>query len=336
MPRGLKRGAALSQLSTAPNEGLSVKRLCFDQDRIEFVDNTQSSMQTVFRVTTSGPPKPVPAAISSPPIATSSEAQCNNPPQDSPGNHSKPKQPHKPPSQDFVDSATLLIMLLIMHEYDPDIETPCSCGKGVRTVQCQDCQEYELSCQDCWISNHLSNPWHWARVWKGSFFVRSNISTLRERYAVQLGHHGKACPTLDEPKPVKFTVTHSNGVHGTYISFCNCGRGSRVEQLMRARLFPASVAEPETAFTFTVMREYDLQSLQGKIAAYDYFLSLRRLTDNVHTDQVNVSYAHVLIYHSSNVSTLTIPGSLPAVHACSTRMEVLQSTDTPWRDFQFE
>ncbi|KAE9406332.1 hypothetical protein BT96DRAFT_811095 [Gymnopus androsaceus JB14] len=59
---------------------------------------------------------------------------------------------------------------------------------------------------------------------------------------------------------------------------------------MRARLFPASVAEPETAFTFTVMREYDLQSLQGKIAAYDYFLSLRRLTDNVHTDQVNDPY----------------------------------------------
>ncbi|KAE9389579.1 hypothetical protein BT96DRAFT_834691 [Gymnopus androsaceus JB14] len=59
---------------------------------------------------------------------------------------------------------------------------------------------------------------------------------------------------------------------------------------MRAQLFPASVAEPETTFTFTVMREYDLQSLQGKIAAYNYFLSLCHLTDNVHMDQVNDPY----------------------------------------------
>ncbi|EEB99920.1 hypothetical protein MPER_00272, partial [Moniliophthora perniciosa FA553] len=49
-----------------------------------------------------------------------------------------------------------------------------------------------------------------------------------------------------------------------------------------------SVDEPETAFTFAVMREYDIHSLQAKISAYDFFLTLRRLTDNVHTHLVNV------------------------------------------------
>lgn len=127
-------------------------------------------------------------------------------------------------------------------------------------MQCQDCQEYELSCKDCWISNHLNNPWHWAWLWNGSFFIQTDISTLHENYSVQLGHHGKPCPTLDKPKPVKFTVTHSNGVHGTRVLFCNCGKGSRVEQLMEARLFPALLVEPKTGFTFTVMREYDMTS----------------------------------------------------------------------------
>ncbi|KAJ3964048.1 hypothetical protein EV361DRAFT_812705 [Lentinula raphanica] len=167
---------------------------------------------------------------------------------------------------------------------------PCPCGGGTKLVQCQDCQEYVLSCRECWIASHLNNPWHWARVWNGSFFVRSDISALWENFAIQLGHSGKPCPTLDQPKPVKFTVTHSNGVHGTRLSFCNCGQGSRVQQLMRARLFPASLLEPETAFTFTVLREYDIHSLQAKIPAYDYLLSLRRLTDNVHTHRVNDPY----------------------------------------------
>lgn len=175
--------------------------------------------------------------------------------QDVVGDQKKWKQPHKPPSQDFLDCASLLILLLIAQDYDPNIETPCVCRKGPRTVQCQDCQEYKLSCRDCWVNNHLNNPWHWARIWNGSFFVCSNISTLHEDYAVQLGHHGKPCPTLSQPKPVKFTVTHSNGVHGTRLSFCNCGQGSHVEQLMRARLSPASLVEPETAFTLAMMRE---------------------------------------------------------------------------------
>ncbi|KAL0058817.1 hypothetical protein AAF712_014485 [Marasmius tenuissimus] len=89
--------------------------------------------------------------------------------------------------------------------------------------------------------------------------------------------------------PVSFTVVHSNGVHGTMLSFCNC-KTVKVEQLMRSRLFPSSVHEPETAYTFTMMREYDVQALQGQFSAYDWVHSLRRLTDNAHTHLVNDPY----------------------------------------------
>ncbi|THV03425.1 hypothetical protein K435DRAFT_817263 [Dendrothele bispora CBS 962.96] len=59
---------------------------------------------------------------------------------------------------------------------------------------------------------------------------------------------------------------------------------------MQAHLFPGSTAEPISAFSFSVLKEYDLHTLQAKFGAYDYCFSLRRLTDNVFTHLVNDPY----------------------------------------------
>ncbi|THU80286.1 hypothetical protein K435DRAFT_823700 [Dendrothele bispora CBS 962.96] len=59
---------------------------------------------------------------------------------------------------------------------------------------------------------------------------------------------------------------------------------------MRAKLFPGSAAEPISAFSFAVLKEYDIHSLQAKIGGYDYVFSLRRLSDNVFTHLVNDPY----------------------------------------------
>lgn len=289
MPSGTKRSLGLSQLSHKCQAEQSPKRLRVHSDHIEVVDQGSSSMRTTFK--TPLQPSQPPPPMSPLPIPSISQGDFAEEVHEAAFTPASSKHCQKKPlSQDFVNHSSLFITLLLLHEYDSGIGTACACSRGVRLVQCQDCQDYQLSCKNCWIDNHLSNPWHWARLWTGEFFVRSDISMLRDNYAVQLGHHGHPCPTLDAPKPVKFTVTHSNGVHGTRISFCNCGTSSRVEQLMRARLFPASTGEPETAFTFTAMREYDIHSSQAKTPAYDYFLSLRRLTDNIHTHDVNDPY----------------------------------------------
>ncbi|KAL0564850.1 hypothetical protein V5O48_017186 [Marasmius crinis-equi] len=191
----------------------------------------------------------------------------------------------------FMNILSLLTTWFLLHDWDPNLDHECFCGRGKRTVQCQDCQDFELCCTKCWLELHRYNPWHWARVWNGYFFVQSDISTLRkDGFAVQIGHHGRPCPLLDRPKPIKFTVVHSNGVHGTLLSFCNCSSATRVEQLMKSRLFPASALEPETAYTFSMVKEYDIHSLQGKIPAYDWVYALRRLSDNAHTHTVNDPY----------------------------------------------
>jgi hypothetical protein len=58
---------------------------------------------------------------------------------------------------------------------------------------------------------------------------------------------------------------------------------------MDARLFPLTPLDPKSAITFIALREFHMHGLQSKSAAFDYVLSLRRMTDNVLTHNVPVS-----------------------------------------------
>ncbi|KAK1222232.1 hypothetical protein PQX77_014926 [Marasmius sp. AFHP31] len=197
---------------------------------------------------------------------------------------------------DFEAIVGELTAWLLLHEYDPSLNSECLCGTGECIVQCKDCQDFQICCKECWIFQHRMNPWHWARVWNGNYFVCSDISVLRKGgFAVQLGHHGEPCPLLNQPKPIKFTVIHSNGVHGSRLSFCAYRSTDQVQQLMHARLFPSSPRTPETAYTFARMREYDIQALQGQLPAYDWIFALQRLADNAHTHLVGDPYGPFMV-----------------------------------------
>jgi hypothetical protein len=107
-------------------------------------------------------------------------------------------------------------------------------------------------------------------------------------HSIQLGHYGWPCPEAKEA--VRMIITHTNGIHATSITFCGeNGKVDRVEQLMAARLFPSTWKNPTSAFTYQVLKEFQIHSLEGKGAAYDYLGSLRRLTDNSFTASVPVS-----------------------------------------------
>ena len=53
-------------------------------------------------------------------------------------------------------------------------------------------------------------------------------------------------------------------------------------------MFPASVAQPRTAFTFDVLELFHHQTLQGKTTAWDFYNALAHFTDNsgLHTPSV--------------------------------------------------
>ncbi|KAJ7828326.1 hypothetical protein B0H13DRAFT_2373260 [Mycena leptocephala] len=170
----------------------------------------------------------------------------------------------------------------------------CSCGSKEVEIQCHDCTGYKATCTKCFIAQHLNNPFHWAEKWDlaDGFFVKHDISSLG--HIIQLGHHGGPCASPVGTR--KFTVVDHNGVHATQLAFCGCRElpPNKVRQLMRSRLFPATMKETKTAFTFTLLKQCHLHNLEAKKAAYDYMGALRRLTNNSFTADVPDPYANFL------------------------------------------
>jgi len=142
---------------------------------------------------------------------------------------------------------------------------------------------YSATCEDCFIASHVHLPTHWAKVWDktSGFFVRHDIAALRNgACSLFLGHGGQPCPSKFSTDLI-FCIVDANGIHNTRIRFCACnGLPNRADQLIKAHLFPATVTQPTTAFTFRVLRQFHLHHLESKETAHDFMDALQRLTDN--------------------------------------------------------
>ncbi|KAI9068672.1 hypothetical protein FKP32DRAFT_1672009 [Trametes sanguinea] len=178
---------------------------------------------------------------------------------------------------------------LLRHEgRGPHINNKCTTcpdadKAGDAVIRCQDCTPGPLICSDCAVRRHAHSPYHRVQRWDGRSFERTSLKALG--LVVGLGHCPDAPPCTN---PVQcrsdFTVVDVNGRHTVALTFCGCDRAGEasdpVQQLMRHRLYPATDIDPNTAFTFSLLEHYHVQSLQGKISMYDYYTSLERLTDN--------------------------------------------------------
>ncbi|KZV59865.1 hypothetical protein PENSPDRAFT_719810 [Peniophora sp. CONT] len=195
-----------------------------------------------------------------------------------------------------------LLDYLLAHHWHGLVGTPCACGSldtsgghRMRSVGCNNCRQYAVSCEVCWLKAHKNAPTHWPQVWdyQARYFVPHDICHLRDEHdvcaSVNLGHGGDACPHATST--VEFTIVDLNGVHSTRMRFCVCiNAGDRVAQLMKAGFFPATVREPSTVFSFDVMKDFHMHHLESKKAAYDYIGAIVRLTDNVFTADVQSPY----------------------------------------------
>ncbi|KAJ3978599.1 hypothetical protein F5890DRAFT_1560042 [Lentinula detonsa] len=182
-----------------------------------------------------------------------------------------------------------VLKLLVMKEADSRIGTPCCCGSAPREVRCESCEHSVPFCRSCWVEAHRHTTSHWAQVWDSErgFFVRHDISTVlnNKTFGIPLGHEGSDCP--NSSNPLLMTLVRVNGVHATRVAFCGCAsRVSKWRQLFDANLFPATCTDPQSAFSFDVLNDWHLSTLQGKTSAYDFVRKLRRLSDNVFTGNV--------------------------------------------------
>ncbi|KAG0697969.1 hypothetical protein DFH29DRAFT_878331 [Suillus ampliporus] len=134
-----------------------------------------------------------------------------------------------------------------------------------------------------------------------------------------LGHGGEPCPNLShqpDPSPWQdigsmedvfaqeegdtindtqlgvsnLVIVHSTGVYSHSVSWCQCPGAEKARHLhlMKARLFPASIARPRSAFTFDVLDNFLIDALECKTSAMSFYQKLRRFTNNAFPDTIPV------------------------------------------------
>ncbi|KZT55313.1 hypothetical protein CALCODRAFT_413673, partial [Calocera cornea HHB12733] len=168
------------------------------------------------------------------------------------------------------------------------------CGSlSVPITRCRDCFQPPELCRSCQAQAHVHQPFHWVDVWTGDYFARDSLKNLG--LVLNVGHCGLACPAAVSYPTVTLVIVHVNGVHKVSISFCRCDdRAERYVQLLRERLFPASYEQPQTAFTFAVLRDFHLHTLCSKKSAYDYYAKIVRQTSDVIPSSTSDRYREFL------------------------------------------
>lgn len=92
--------------------------------------------------------------------------------------------------------------------------------------------------------------------------------------------------------------------------------GHRREQLLRHRLFPATLKVPQAAFTFDVLDTFHTLTLQSKIAAYDFYWALERKTDGSGVHNLPVRTSSFTPIRNSFLVALGLLRTLFGCYAC--------------------
>lgn len=110
------------------------------------------------------------------------------------------------------------------------------------------------------------------------FFASETLQNIGQE--IQLGHDNNICPAPIS-KSTDFEILDVSGQHTVTLAFCGCPGAQHPRiQLLRAQWFPASMEQPNSAFTFDVLNTFQLLNLQGKLSAHDFYQALLHKTDN--------------------------------------------------------
>ena len=203
----------------------------------------------------------------------------------------------------------------ILAQEAPPLNGKCqSCRAKSFSHRCLECFGHPSFCKDCCLMAHKLNPYHSVEKWNGGCFVKQSLYDLG--LVLHLGHQGEPCPSYSSDAPScqavagvtvddcdtqeddgyedifiedALWVVHASGVIQTRIRYCNCaGSPNRHTQLLRHQLFPATVSAPQTAFTFAALDYFEIDVLECKTSAMNFFNKLKRQTSNAFPHHVPV------------------------------------------------
>ncbi|KAG1831094.1 hypothetical protein EV424DRAFT_1314687, partial [Suillus variegatus] len=153
----------------------------------------------------------------------------------------------------------------------------------------------------CIVNAHQFLPFHKVQEWTGKCFNDTLLEELG--FIWHMGHGGQPCPFSDDMHAwenilmdreadfppmktvhgptisTKLTIVHSTGVFLHNIVWCSCPGHL---QLLKAKLFPASTTQPQTAFTFDVLDHFLIDVLECKTSASSFFEKICHMMHRSH------------------------------------------------------
>ena len=183
-----------------------------------------------------------------------------------------------------------------------------SCNARQTTWKCSDCFGCNNFCNDCVRVRHHSLPYHRVEHWTGTFFEPAWL--CQANVVIHLGHGGLPCPNnfvfdgeigsdadhwdddgavfgngLPKLKGHDYhVVVDKSGVHRMRIIPCGCHNAPKDDEryihYLQMGLFPASLKNVKTVFTFGVLNDFRMDNLECKTAALNYWHKIVRVTSN--------------------------------------------------------
>ncbi|TFK58036.1 hypothetical protein BDN72DRAFT_782600, partial [Pluteus cervinus] len=154
---------------------------------------------------------------------------------------------------------------------------------------CTDCFQSPLQCSTCLVACHAHNPFHRLEKWTINHFSRISILSLNG--VIHLGHAGQRCPNILPNSGRQLTVVHTNGIHSIFATFCGCPKPEPdYIQLVKGRLFPATINRPDSVLTFAFLEDLHTHVLTSKKSVFDHHSAIQRLTNAVAPDTVPNRY----------------------------------------------
>ncbi|KAL0567260.1 hypothetical protein V5O48_014737, partial [Marasmius crinis-equi] len=164
------------------------------------------------------------------------------------------------------------------------------------SFRCRHCDGNAMFCKACLLKGHRSMPTHYVEQWNSFYFQRVKLRELGLR--IQLGHPPTHACRNPRPARTAFCVVDIDSVQEVELNFCQCQAvevvGNSWTQLLRARLFPATVTDPRTAFTFRMLEFYHVATLQSKMTLYDICQTIGRRTDGSGISEIKDRYHELL------------------------------------------
>lgn len=227
------------------------------------------------------------------------------------------------------EACTLHLMELMDLEAPPVDGSCMECRDPSAAYRCLDCiYGQQLLCASCCLTQHHHQPFHRIQRWTGHFFDRDDLGNLGVVIHLGHGgqpcpndpasiNFEKGTEVPDDWQPYEddveeeegdddepllgidasslschtgIVIVDSSGIWKRQVKRCLCPNAPAAHiQLLRMRLFPASIKRPSTAFTFSVLDQFHIEALECKTAAGNFYSKLRRMTNSAFPSSVPVS-----------------------------------------------